>query len=344
MNIVVAILIFAFLIFFHELGHFIMAKACHIKVNEFCIGFGPTLIGFTKGDTKYSLKLLPLGGACMMEGEDEESEDEAAFNNKPLIQRILVVFFGPFFNFILALVLAIVIILFIGVDKPYVTDVIEDYPAYEAGIRPGDEITKLNSYPVNFYRDISIYNRFHINEVIKVTYKRDGQKYTAEIEPKLDEESGRYLLGISNSTGREKVNPVSAFGYGVAELKYQVYMVIQSLKMLVTRQLSVNDMSGPVGIVKAIGDTYEESKTDGSFYVFLNMINFTVLLSANLGVMNLLPIPALDGGRLLLFFVEAIRRKKLDENIEGKIHLVGFALLMALMVFVMFNDIRKLFM
>lgn len=342
MNIIIAILIFAFLIFFHELGHFIFAKTFGIKVNEFCIGFGPKLIGFTKGDTLYSIKALPLGGACMMEGEDEDSEDENAFGKKPLWQRALVVFGGPFFNFILAYVLAVFIIGAAGVDKPVISGIMEDYPAAEAGLMAGDEIVKLNNYPVNFYRDISVYNLINRDNEVKVVYKRDGVKNTTSLIPKYDSESGRYYMGITYQEPRESVGIVPTLGYGFLELKYQFFTTIQSLKMLVLGRLSANDLSGPVGIVKAIGDTYEETVSMGVFYTILNLVNFMVLLSANLGVMNLLPIPALDGGRLLLFLVEAVTRKKINEDLEGKIHLIGFVLLMALMIFVMFNDIRKL--
>lgn len=342
MNIVIAILIFAFLIFFHELGHFIFAKAFGIKVNEFCIGFGPKLIGFTKGDTLYSIKLLPLGGACMMEGEDEDSDDINSFNKKPLWQRAVVVFGGPFFNFILAYILAAFILMSAGVDRPVLTSVMEGYPAAEAGMKAGDEIVKLNNYRVHFYRDISVYNIFNQDKEVKVTYKRGNEKFETTIVPKLDSESGRYLLGVSNSEPRERIGVIPSLGLGFSEVKYQIYTTIQSLRMLIVGKISANELSGPVGIVKAIGDTYTETVDLGFFYTMLNLMNFMVLLSANLGVMNLLPIPALDGGRLIIFFFEAILRRKLNEKVEGVIHMVGFALLMALMVFVLFNDVRKL--
>ena len=176
-----------------------------------------------------------------------------------------------------------------------------------------------------------------------MTYLRDGEKNTVVITPKYNKEDGRYLLGITGNYQREKGNVVDTLKYGIYEMKYQIYSTFQSLKMLFTGKLTVKDMSGPVGIVKTIGDTYDESVSSGAFYVVMNMLNIAVLLSANLGVMNLLPFPALDGGRLVFFIVEAIRGKKIDENIEGRVHLVGFALLMGLMVIVMFNDIYKLF-
>ncbi len=343
MSIVFAIIIFSLIIIFHELGHFLVAKKCDVKVNEFCLGLGPTLLHFTKGETTYSLKLLPFGGACMMEGEDEESEDDRAFNNKSVWQRFAIVAAGPIFNFIMAYVLSVILIGAIGYDTPVITGVMDGYSAEEQGMQAGDTIVSINNYRVHFYQEVSVYSFFHPGQEMKVTYLRDGEKHSATITPKYSEEDGRYLLGITGNYQREKGNVFKTLQYGFYEMKYQIYSTFQSLKMLFTGKLTVKDMSGPVGIVKTIGDTYDESVSSGVFYVIMNMLNIAVLLSANLGVMNLLPFPALDGGRLVFFIIEAIRGKKIDENIEGRVHLIGFALLMGLMVVVMFNDIYKLF-
>ncbi len=343
MSIVIAIIIFSFIVIFHELGHFLVAKKCDVKVNEFSLGLGPTLLHFTKGETTYSLKLLPFGGACMMEGEDEESSDGRAFSQKSVWQRFAIVAAGPVFNFILAYILSVVLIGAIGYDTPTITGVMEGYSAEEQGLQAGDRIVSLNHYKVHFYQEVSVYAFFHPGETLDVTYERDGVKKTAVITPTYNEEEGRYLLGITGNYQREKGNVLETLCYGFYEMKYQIYQTFQSLKMLVTGALTVKDMSGPVGLVKTMGDAYDESATSGAYYVMLTMINFVVLLSANLGVMNLLPIPALDGGRLVFFIIEMIRGKKMNEEIEGRVHLIGFALLMALMVFVMFNDIQKLF-
>lgn len=342
MRIIIAILIFSFIIIFHELGHFLFAKKCGVKVNEFTLGLGPTLISWGKGETKYCLKLLPFGGSCVMEGEDEESDSDRAFGNKSLFQRFLIVFGGPLFNFILAYILSVVFIAMAGVDKPVVTDVVENYPAAEAGISAGDTIISLNGYNVHFYSEISIYNFLHAGETIDVKYSHDGEIKTATITPTYDEESGRYMLGIQSNGQRENVGPLGTLAYGVYEIKYQVYTTLQSLRMLFTREISVQEVSGPVGVVSVIGDVYETSVADGIKYVFLNLSSITILLSANLGVMNLLPFPALDGGRILLIIIEAIRGKKMKPEIENGINLVGFGLLMLLMIVVMYNDIAKL--
>lgn len=344
MNIVLALIIFSVIILFHELGHFLLAKHNDVRVNEFCLGLGPTLVGFTKGETKYSLKLLPFGGACMMEGEDEASEDDRGFNNKSVLQRASIVAAGPIFNFIMAIAFSLVLVASVGFDRPVLTDVMDGYPAAEAGMQAGDEIVKLGNKTIHLYREVSVYTYFHANEPVEVTYKRGDEKHTAVLVPAYDEESGRYLFGFYGTTARTKGNLADTLLYSVYEVKYWICSTIESLGQLFTGHVGINDMSGPVGIVKTIGDTYTEVKSSGMFMVFLNMLNICILLSANLGIMNLLPIPALDGGRLVFLIVEAVRGKRLDPNKEGAVNLVFLMLLMALMVVIMFNDIRKIIM
>lgn len=342
MKIVIAILMFSIIIIFHELGHFLLAKKNKVKVNEFSLGLGPTLFGFTKGETKYSIKLLPFGGACMMEGEDGDSEDEGAFHNKSVWARMAIVAAGPIFNFIFAFVCACVVIGVAGFDRAEVAGVIEGYPAEEAGIQAGDVITKLNGKNIHLYREVSIFTFFHSKQPIDVTYERDGETYTSTIHPKYDEENDRYLIGLLGGQ-REKGGFFETLKYSCYEIRYWINTTVESLKMLVTGQVSFNNLSGPVGIVDNIGDNYEAAKSAGTLAVSLTMFNYAIMLSANLGVMNLLPIPALDGGRLVFLIIEAIRRKKIDPEKEGMVHFIGLVLLLLLMVAVMFNDIRKLF-
>lgn len=344
MNIVIAIILFSLIILFHELGHFLLAKANGVQVNEFCLGLGPTIIGFHKGETFYSLKLLPFGGACMMEGEDEESDSNRAFGKKGVWQRFSIVFAGPFFNFILAWVFSLIILGSVGIDEPSIYQVEPGSPAAEAGIQAGDRIVKLGKKHIHFYREISVYTFFHDGENTEVVWEHDGEKYSAAITPEYNEEAGRYLFGFQGSMGRKKSGPLRVIQYSFYEVKYWISTTLQSLGKLVTGQLHMNDLSGPVGIVKTIGDTYTASKSDGVFYVIMNLLNMAILLSANLGVMNLLPLPALDGGRLVFFIIEAIRGKRIDPQKEGMVHYIGLIVLMVLMVVIMGNDIRKLFM
>lgn len=342
MKIVLAILIFSLIIIIHELGHFLLAKRGGIRVNEFCLGMGPTLLGRQIGETRYSLKLLPFGGACMMEGEDGESDKEDSFGAKSVWVRISVVAAGPVFNFILAFILSLFIIGGIGYDAPVVAAIMEDYPAEAAGMQVGDRIVKMNDTRIHVYREVNLYVQMHQGETVTVVYERDGQRYTTTLEPK-QHENGNYYLGFRGSGVRTKGNVLQTIGYSAYEVKYWISTTIKSLGMMLRGDVGLNDISGPVGIVNTIGDTYEASKPDGAYYVWLNMLYISILLTANLGVMNLLPIPALDGGRLVFLILEAIRGKGIDPEKEGMIHFVGLMLLMALMVFVMFNDFRNLF-
>lgn len=347
MKIIIALLIFSIIIIIHEFGHFLLAKKNGIGVTEFSIGMGPKLVHVKRGETEYCIKALPFGGSCMMLGEDGLNSEEAvssekAFGNKSVWARISVIAAGPIFNFILAFVLAVIIVGSIGFDAPVVGDVMEGYPAEAAGIQSGDEILRLNGERIYVYREITMFSQFHQGETVEIEYKRDGKVYRAAVEPKADE-SGRYLMGLSKLKTREKGNTWDVLKYSAYEVRYWINTTIKSIGMIFKGQVTMDDMSGPVGIVGAIGDTYEQSKEDGAFYVWINMLNISILLSANLGVMNLLPIPALDGGRLVFLILELIRGKKINPEKEGMVHFIGLVLLMLLMVVIMFNDIRKLF-
>ena len=342
MSIIVALLIFGLLIFFHELGHFLLAKRGGIGVTSFSIGMGPAIWKKQVGETEYALRILPFGGSCAMVGEDQESDAENAFNKKGVWTRISVVAAGPVFNFILAFVGSIIMVLCIGVDKPVISEMIEGYPAYEAGVRAGDEIISMNGRNIGVYRDVSMYIQLHQGEVIDLVYERDGERYETTITPKMDED-GYYLMGITGGAYSKCENPLEVIKYAGCEVGYWIHMVFDSLKMMVSGQVKREDVGGPVRIVSMIGDTYEQSAAISGFAVFINMLNMIIFLSANLGVMNLLPIPALDGGRLLIMLVEVVTRKRVPEKIEGFIHMAGFAVLMALMVLILFNDISLMF-
>lgn len=343
MKIILFILIFSLIVMVHEFGHFLLAKKNGIYVTEFSLGLGPTLVGFTKGETKYSLKLLPFGGACMFLGEDGVSTDSRAFPNQSVFARISVVAAGPIFNFILAFICSLFIIGGIGYDAPVIYQVVPNFPAAEAGLKEGDKIVKMNDTRIHIYREVSMYVQMHQNQTVDVTYERDGKQTTVTLNPKYSEDSGYYLLGFLGAGTRVKGNALTTIEYSAYEVKYWIDTTIKSLGMLVKGKISADDLSGPVGVAQIVGEVYDNSKADGAFYVWLNMLNIAVLLSANLGVMNLLPLPALDGGRLVFLVIEAIRRKRIDPEKEGMVHFIGLMLLMLLMVFVMFNDIRKLF-
>ena len=225
LKIIFAILIFSIIILFHELGHFLFAKRAGIRVNEFCIGLGPTLVGFTKGETKYSIKLLPFGGACMMEGEDGDSKAEDSFQSKSVGARISVVAAGPVFNFIMAFVCALILVACTGYDRPVISGVMDGYPAQEAGMKEGDVIKKLNSKKIHLYREVSIYTFFHGDQSIDVVYERDGKTHETTITPRYDKENDRYLFGFYGSGERTKGGLVKTLQYGVYEVKYWLSLI-----------------------------------------------------------------------------------------------------------------------
>jgi len=342
LGIVLAILVFSLIVFIHELGHFLLAKANKIRVDEFSIGMGPRIFSFQKGETRYSLKLLPLGGSCMMGEDDVEDVGEGSFNSKSVWARISVIVAGPLFNFILALIFAIIIVGYTGYDKPVISGVLDGFPAAEAGMKAGDEIVRINGKRVHVWREITYHNMFHQGETVELVYERDGEKHEVTITPKKDED-GNYLLGVTSPSKYEKANFFTAIQYGAYEVKFWINTTLESLKMLVTGKVGVDQLSGPVGIVTVVDDTYQQTKSYGALIVFMQMLNIGILLSANLGVMNLLPLPALDGGRLVFLVIEAIRGKRVSPEKEGWVHGIGLILLLILMAFVMFNDIRKLF-
>lgn len=342
MKIVIAIVIFSIIIIFHELGHFLLAKANRIRVNEFSLGLGPTIFGITRGETKYSLKLLPFGGACMMEGEDAESGDDRAFGKKSVWARMSVVAAGPIFNFLMAYVFAFILLANIGYSLPVLGGVTDGYPAEAAGMQAGDTIVKINNSRIHFFKDITGYMQFHSGEPVSVIYERGGERYKAQLAPQYNEEYGAYMYGFLGTGEMTRGTVGDNLKYSFYEVKYWIRLTLASLRSLVTGRVSVNDLSGPVGIVSMIGDTYQQSVTHGYYMAFLQMLYIAILLSANLGVMNLLPLPALDGGRLLFMVVEAIRGKRVDPEKEGMVHFVGMMLLFALMIFVIFNDVRRL--
>lgn len=342
LGIIFAVIIFSFIVFFHELGHFLLAKKNGIDVEEFAIGMGPNLISKEYKGTRYCIKLFPVGGLCMM-GEDEEATDSPSnFNNKPVWARISVIAAGPVFNFILAFVFAVILVAMVGYDKPVISSVEEGYPAYEAGIEEGDTIVKMNGKSIHVFREINAYNQFNQGRETEIVYLHEGEEKSVTLTPKMDKERNYYRFGIGGGS-YTKANVLTAVQYGIYEVKFWICTTLDSLRMLVTGKIGVDQLSGPVGIVSVVDDTYQQSKSYGVYMVIVQLLNIAILLSANLGVMNLLPLPALDGGRLVFLAIEAVRRKRIPPEKEGYVHLVGITLLMALMVFVMFNDIKRIF-
>lgn len=343
MGIIIAIVLFSFIIIFHELGHFLLAKANGIRVDEFSLGLGPTLIGKQIGGTFFCIKLLPFGGACMMGEDDADDMSAGSFNSKSVWARISVIAAGPVFNLILAWIFCVILIGATGYQSTEVTDVMTGYSAQEEGVQPGDMIREINGRNVHIWDDVRLYTVTHPEDTpYEVVLERDGEKYTAMIEPRQLDGDASPLLGVTGGNV-ERPGIFGSMQYGLYRLKYWINYTVDSLRMLVTGQVGIKDMSGPVGIVNVVDDVYQSAAPAGALAIVLNLMNFGTFLSANLGVVNLLPIPALDGGRLVFLIIEAVRRKRVPPEKEGMVHFAGFALLMVLMVVVMYNDIMKLF-
>lgn len=349
-SIITFFIIFSVIVIGHEFGHFAIARRNGIRVTEFDIGMGPLLWHKKKGDTDFCIRLLPVGGACIFDGADaladgagEEEMDEHAYPRANVFARMATVLGGPFMNFILGFVFALIIVAFSGTDLPVVYQVQKDSAAQEAGIEAGDTITKINGEPIHLYREVQLFSMMNYGEPLRITYKRGGQTKEITLTPKFSKEDNRYYIGLIGSGSYVRTGPIRTFQYAYYEALYWVRATFKSLELIVRGHFHADDLSGPVGIVKVVDDTYTESKPYGLPAVLLSFLSLSTLLSINLGIMNLLPFPALDGGRLVLLIIEAIRGKKLNPRYEGYITMAGAMMLIALMIFVLFNDIAKFF-
>ncbi|WP_392456280.1 RIP metalloprotease RseP [Chryseomicrobium aureum] len=409
------ILIFGSIVFFHELGHFIFAKRAGIMVREFAIGMGPKLLGYTKGETVYTIRMLPIGGYVRMAGEDldaielqpgyrigvrlneknevdllvlnqknylpdmqfleieradlmndmfiegyDESETfvrytiardakvnesgrvsliapyDRQFHSKTVGQRSLAIFAGPLFNFILAFLVFTALAIFRGIptDEPLISSVVDDSPAAVAGLVQGDEVTAIDGESVASWSELALIIQENPETPLTFDVERDGQPLSLEITPNAVENGEQVIGQIGVQSPLEK-SILGSFAYGATQTYEWTVLIFQLLGNLITGQFSIDDLSGPVGIYKA---TEEVAK----FGIF-NLMNWTAVLSINLGIMNLLPLPALDGGRLLFFGFEALRGRPVDKQREGMVHFVGIMLLMVLMIVVTWNDIQRYF-
>lgn len=349
MTIIFFLLIFGVVVISHEFGHFLLAKANGIHVVEFSVGFGPKLLGFKKGDTEYTLRLLPLGGACRFEGEDMTSEEDlkaelsdGAFLKANVWARISTVIAGPLFNFILGFIFSLVIVSMTYIDLPVIQSVSEGGGAEAAGLEAGDKLLEIDGKRVYLYRDVVLRSMLSDGDTVDVSYEREGEKFVTQITPKYSETEGRYLFGFAGGE-YVKSEGIEVFKYAWYEIRYCMDSTYSALIGLFNGTVGKDDVAGPVGIATVVGDTYEASKEYGWVSVLMNMMYIAVLLSVNLGILNLLPLPALDGGRLVFMLVEVVRGKPVPPEKEGIVHFIGMVLFLILAVFVLFNDLSRIF-
>lgn len=334
MNIIAAILVFGFIVFIHELGHFYFAKRAGVTIHEFSIGMGPKIFGFERGGTVYNIRLLPIGGYVAMEGEDEESDDPNSFEKKSLKQRFLSIVAGPLANIILCIVLFIPFFAIIGTPGTTFQKVLPNSPSAVAGMKVGDKVVDVDGKKIDSFNQLTKKIVESKGKPLEVTVERDGKKIDKTLKPKLM--SGKYMIGIQP---KYEKNPLKA----IPQAFYTTYDISKTMLVflgkLVTGQLSgnvVNSLSGPVGVIKMVSTAANTG--------ILNLVYFTALISLNIGIFNLLPIPALDGWRILMLFIEFLRGgKKLPSKVEGYINGAGLFVLLAFMVFITYKDILRIF-
>ncbi len=334
-----ALLIFSLIIFVHELGHFISARIFGVTVHEFAIGMGPKIFSKEKNGTKYSLRLIPIGGFCSMEGEDEASSEEGAFSSKKWWKKLIILAAGAIMNILLGFVITVIFVTVntndTGVPSLVVDSVMEQSPLYEF-LQPGDRVVALNGKSMYIKRDIDFAMQQSNGELCEITVERSGERLKKTFAPlaaQYTDGTPAYMIGFVARL--EKQNIFNVLRESFFQTVWMGKLVFVSLGMLIGGQASLSDVSGPVGVVDAMNT---QAQT-GGLVALLYLAGF---ISVNIGIMNLLPIPALDGGRILFVLVEAVRRKSIPPEKEGIVHFVGLILLMGIMVIATWNDIMRL--
>lgn len=344
------VVVIGILVFFHELGHFIAARLCGVGVDVFSLGFGPKLLKKKVGRTEYCVSAIPLGGYVKMVGEEpgatiDPRDESLSFTHKPLLQKSIIVAAGPVFNFILSLFIFYVLYQFSGIymATPVVGKVLENTPALGAGLKPGDIIKEINQNPIESFEDIARVIGTGNGEKLTIIIERGEQITSVELVPEkrigknvFGEDVDKYVIGIlgTGETFHKSMNPLQAMGRSISDTYGLVKLTILSVVKMVTGSVSADNLGGPLMIAQMAG---EQAKAG-----IVNFAWFIALLSVNLGIINLFPIPVLDGGHLLFFGIEAVTGKSVSEKLRGKLIQFGAALLVALMVFVFYNDIVRM--
>ena len=315
----------------HELGHLITAKLFDIKVNEFAVGMGPLIAGRTKGDTQYSLRAIPIGGYCAMEAENEESDDERAFNNKPAWQRLIVLVAGATVNVMVALLLMIIITTSVGIPTNTLDKVVPDSPAAVSGVEAGDEIISIDGKATKSWADtVAAISGNQGAKSINVVVRRAGKQHSYSIRPTKDKD-GRLVIGIVSKASH---NVFVCAGQG-AKLTWRLNgEMLGALRQLFHKGITKDSVTGPIGMVSLVSQT---AHTGLIAYLYL-----VALISLNMAIVNLLPFPALDGGRIIFMIIRKITGNMISDKVEGYMHIAGFVVLMLLFVFVAWQDILRL--
>ncbi len=351
MSIFFAILLFSFLILIHELGHFVAAKLSGVQVNEFSLFMGPAIFKKQVGETLYAIRLIPVGGYCAMEGEDSSSDNPRSFGNAKWWKRLIILIAGAFMNFVVGVLIMIIVYM---PAKQFVVPVIDSFESYSTvsgdhGLQVGDRILELDGEKIYVQSDFSLLLSLNPGDVHDLVVERNGSKIYLDdftmLKHKVTDEAGNEQMLYGMNFSLQDADFGSKLIYAWRSSLNTVRSVRLSLQMLLSGKAGLKDMSGPVGIVQIMSQTADASET--AVDALLNMLYFGGFIAINLAVMNMLPIPALDGGRVLALLLttgyEAVTKKKIDPKYEGYIHGIGMILLLALMGLIMFKDIFTIF-
>nr|WP_315024121.1 RIP metalloprotease RseP [uncultured Aminipila sp.] len=330
MTIIYALIMFCILVLVHEGGHFIAAKSVGVKVNEFSVGMGPVLLKKMKGETQYSVRLFPIGGFCAMEGEDDESEDERSFGKRPLWAKAIIIVAGSFMNLVLAIVVLAGIVLYIGIPTTTINGFSDVSPAKEAGILSGDKIISIQQQEIKSWNDITTAISDQKSEKVQIVVDRDGKDISFTMDLAEEEGTGRKIVGILPEVSR---NPFTALVKGAESTWVMTVKMVEVIGQLVTGEVSTKELTGPIGITVAVSDSVK--------YGFIYVANLAALISLNLAIVNMLPFPALDGGRMVFLIIRKVTGRAITDEIEAKVHFVGIMLLFALMIYVTWQDIGR---
>ncbi|MCX7779309.1 MAG: RIP metalloprotease RseP [Negativicutes bacterium] len=337
-TILATIFVFGLLILFHELGHFIAAKSVNMRVTEFAIGFGPKLISHRYGETLYSLRAIPLGGFNKISGMDpDEPQDERSYSAKPIWARMLVIAAGSTMNFILPVLLFFIIYLSTGIEtpstEPVLGGVIADKPAYHAGLSKGDRIHSVNGQRIQSWREFVNIIQINAGNTLQIKVERNGEERTIQVIPEFDAKTNRGIIGVSPEIIVRQPGPGESLKLAVNHTYLIAENMLTGIIQMITGKVAA-DVSGPIGVAQMAGQVAQLG--------ILPLLQFAAFLSINLGLINLLPVPVLDGGHIVTLAIEGIRRKPLGRQSTQFIQMIGFILLMLLLVLATFKDVSRL--
>lgn len=334
MNTIITIISFVFvfglLVFFHEFGHFALAKLNNIKVHQFALGMGPKLISYKGKETEYSIRIFPIGGYVKMEGEDEASDDERSFSCKTPLQRISVLAAGPIMNIVLAIVLLAIIAFSFGTPVNIIDKITEGSPAELAGLKSGDEIIKINNTDIDSWEDIVDTIGSSKDNILNIKVLRNEETLSFKVTPKLDIETKRYLIGITPAMRKSVIKAVKSSVENVFLVMKQIFEFLFSF---IRGEGSTEDVVGPIGMFHYVGEAARIS--------IFSLFSLAAVISINLAILNILPFPALDGGRIIFAIIELIKGSPIDPEKEGFVHMIGFVILIILMILVVVKDISR---